>query len=595
MYILFSVQLTLFFILLYLIFKNISHSKTKIDKYEKAVFLSVFIIITILFLNEQFDKTWFQEMAIGKALTIDNNEAFFIFTNPRGSLTPIFFFYMFMLFGFQPLLVYLLLITFAFLTVLVIYKLYVLLFNKTYFGFFAVAAYLFIGAFSLFWGYKSHEVLVLFWISLSILLMILSYKMNKLISYLLVFLSILLTIETRFETIFLVLLFFIGLIVFRGKDIFKFKNLWLKKLVPSFIIFLLFLPTIMIRYYDHYIFTPMIGGNEIYDGSVIKKLIQTDLYEIFKQTISLIPHENINLENLLIFLYSFYKFWLEVPYIYFIPFFLLGLIFGLLKFKKETIFLVIFFVIYSYIFLKVGNGYQPRYALRTIVPFLLLCTLGFHYIYVNGEKFIPYIKSKAKKLFVKYFIISCIIFFFILMILNSFTLHWFSVLNEISWSDISLLEKVNNKINRTDAVILTTFSECSDDEYKIEYVTQVNTVDFKKFLDMAEEHGFPINSVYYFKRENMSELIGGKFCCYFNLEDLREYLFKKGRERSLRLLETNKTLRDRVANYVFKNNTYFITKTACNSDYILQGLKRIYNVSTIFSDDLGYTVYKVEN
>lgn len=230
----------------------------------------------------------------------------------------------------------------------------------------------------------SDYILVQFFLliySMSLFLMFFSFKKNTFLSYSLFSISLLFLIQTRAEGVVVLFAFIIGLVLYRKNNM-KDINFWLKKILPSLLIFLIFIPVTILHYSSHYFYeSPEPGYFSLIEAT-------NSLFRIFSNQGWANP---ISME---FFISNFSYFWTKPLFLPTLLFAFLGIAFGLMKKRNAIVILLILFLSHNMIYLLWNNGYQMRYAFQTIIPYILFASLGF----IPVENFLLRYKDRFKRL-----------------------------------------------------------------------------------------------------------------------------------------------------------------------------------------------------
>lgn len=208
-----------------------------------------------------------------------------------------------------------------------------------------------------------------FFFTLTLLLMLVSYRLNRPETYALASLSILFTMEIHFESLVMLPAFFIGILLFRNRNFRNRKSFFnlMYKMRFALILFLLLSPIYFIKVasvktylYQHLIITT--PSDSLYE-------------DIFGMLYSF-QDPQINEDHLPYFPSQFIWFWSqEIMF----PMALLAILGACTKIKKnrrEISLLMFIFIMHTFTYLHIGNGYQTVYADRTIIPILVISGLG---------------------------------------------------------------------------------------------------------------------------------------------------------------------------------------------------------------------------
>jgi len=208
----------------------------------------------------------------------------------------------------------------------------------------------------------SYVAVVMFFLSMFFFFSVASFKLNSKKGYAIALLWIMLTALLKFEFMFLIALFFIGLILFRAKKIIPFRQVFdftKKKLSLGIVLFLLFFPA----YFSFYnLFNSM-------------QVISDESLSILINFTSISQGTMLNLSFFQDGAQSFSVFWLGFPLVFFAVLTALSAIAFFKEHKREIAWLLLVFLSLSFIYMIMKNGYQYRFALFIFPPIALLTGL----------------------------------------------------------------------------------------------------------------------------------------------------------------------------------------------------------------------------
>lgn len=274
--------------------------------------------------------------------------------NVYGPVYPYILSFFFMLSGNDaPFLVELMDLIFLSLTVVTVFLITKFVCNDDKVAVFSSIIFIFITHFTIFLNISRELVdFSNFFISITLLAFLLSYKFNSKKAYLFSLMALLITGLVKYEFMILSYLFVIGLILYKRLN----RSVdQIKKLLIPFLVFLgafyiaHFFASSTVSFLDPYRLIFWIKG----------PFFNTDL--LFK----------CSLERL-VFLTSI----LTV----FLPLFFIGTLHGLRRYKKETLFFLFSFVLLNLPYLICVTCHFQRYLLYTLIPFAVLCSLFFDLI-----------------------------------------------------------------------------------------------------------------------------------------------------------------------------------------------------------------------
>lgn len=416
--------------------------------------------------------------------------------------------------------------------------------------------------------------IVFFFNSLSILLMFLSYKMDKIEIYMLTLLCILFTMEIIFEMIILIVAFFAGLMIYRIKHIRKIKFLksFAIKILVSVIIFSLFSPLYFAKTASEkfYLYPP---GVTSYDKPT-KSLLESTLgmFNAIKVTFL---EKNEYKQPLTDFSKQFIWLWTQKMLLFLSIFGVIGIIYGFIKYRKETFILSLIFVLHTFTYFVIGNGYQDVYAMRSLIPIILLSCLGIQLLrdmFSNFEK--------------QVFVIILIFLVILLSFYSKFFLNGNNRFGYVTCEEYNLGELENLENDKNIGVITSnTFSL----EKTIEFVTLKDAIMLESLIGGKFKIKLPPEFLIFY---------GGGEDFNQTLKEER-YLKTKGRDDYLfTTIFENQTLRNKLFSMIIeegKNNYYFEGKTRVEypgnlSDYYI---KKYLNLTKI-SENNCFILYKIE-
>jgi hypothetical protein len=207
-------------------------------------------------------------------------------------------------------------------------------------------------------------------------LMFYSLKRNKTLPYILFSLSLLFLVETRAEAFVMIFISIIALFFYRIKE-FRKVDFWVKKILPAFIIFSVFITIPIFHYVSHYFYG---GERPLYDSMGV-------IFSIFN-----VADRGIDSIVLEFFFADFFNFWTDFFFMPIILFVFLGLLFTFMKRKKTLLIFSALFILQNLVFLLWNNGYQPRYAMQALIPYIIFAAFGLVFL----EKLLSRYKDKFK-------------------------------------------------------------------------------------------------------------------------------------------------------------------------------------------------------
>lgn len=539
--------------------KYIKKEFPNIKKYTLLILLAIMAFSIILQPTDMLADTKMKTLTTAKEFYTGDSQFFyptntekirFILPNttyPWGSTYPFLLSVLFLIFGVNPILIVVLDKMMVGILIITVFFLLFLITkdekNSILGTFFLSVILIFMNSFL---GPQFTEMLF-FFVSFSLLLMFLSYRMNKATMYALALISILFTMEIIFEAVTLLVTFLIGLFLYNIKNLRdrSFLKPFLMKIFIALLVLSLFSPLYFakIASVKPYLYQTGITSYE----NPTKSLIDSSfgMFHIF--------FDNVYKELNQHFVNEFIWLWAHKILLFLTIFCLIGLLYGFKKYRTETILLGLFFIMHTFSYFIIGNGYQVNYALRSAIPLIVLSSFGIKALRDRLQKFD---ERATLIIFFAFFICLFIMYANDIPYYYNFTAYDFQCENSIS----ELISKNTGTIVAASSI-----------EYAIEFVTLRDAFTLQSLIPRK----FPLK---------LTEEIKNR--ANTRLKYTMEFVFE------------NQTLRNELFDIILEEgkDNYYIRYTGENCYSCMvehEYIKEFFNTTLVFENEC-LEVYRIE-
>ena len=399
------------------------------------------------------------------------------------------------------------------------------------------------------------DFLILF-VSISLFFMFISYKFNSTSMYALTLLTILLTMEIRFEVAVLFPIFLLGIFVYRFGETKKIR-FWLGKLLPGLLIFILLFPVFFVHATSHHFYKT--------SDSILDR---------FLAPLPMLLGTQSSPDDEGIFLKEFVYFWTHSIPIVFAVFAFVGFVLCFSKDSRVALLISLLFIMDNMVFFVWPSGYHPRYAFATITAFIIF--MGF------GASFIPsLLKTRWRR-------VSLIgIAAFLILILS---IYYGESITNLSFKKSLKFEGIESElrlflgeITNKQANLVAIGSGCFQNI--IEFLTVKKSADFMKyFLD----NFFTPELLKILNEKGINYLTIGDEWRYESEPGFQTYIEKieyTAKEAAIDSINNNETIQKSIRKIFLGNAsiTYFVIQNSNKDDPLIQLVKDIFNLKQVFT------------